>query len=112
VPEIYPNSLLTRRKDVFHCRRCSAVSPINSVWYLKRILHRYTEYFFTIYNHRGIRQKHHENITERNDLPVKFYLVLKAKASPVHMYQHAKQIMREVNMVIQALMKRDVPGSI
>lgn len=84
------------------------MSPINLVCYLKRILHRYTEYFFTIYNHGGIQQPHHENIIEHHDLTVKFCFVLKAKTSPVHIYQQVKQIVREVNMVIQALVKYDV----
>jgi hypothetical protein len=53
--------LINWRKDVFHCWGCCAVSPINSVCYLKRILHRYSEYFFRIYNDRGIRQTHCEN---------------------------------------------------
>jgi hypothetical protein len=86
------NNSLTPRKNVFHYWRHGTAPPINSVCYLKFILHRYTEYFFEVY------KAHHQNITERYDLQQQFCLELRKNSSPPHSYQQFRHAVGEVNM--------------
>jgi len=67
--------------------------PINSVCYLKFILHRYTEYFFEVY------KAHHQNVTERYNLQQQFCLELRTKSSPAHSTQQFWHAVGKVNMV-------------